>query len=97
MSQGASLATRIANIFSPSSSASAPQSQNTVPGLVDDGLSSVQQSFADISLGAAHLGADTMASEAIEEEEEARPPYIHVRYHASRTREGEVLIDGNRQ
>lgn len=74
---GSTLTSRIANIFSPGSSAPQQQNQNGL-GFVDDGLSGGKQPFADISLGAAHLGQDTMASEAVEEE--ARPPYIHVSF-----------------
>ena len=62
-----SLASRVTNFFS---------SSDSTQGFADadDGLPGGKGSFADGRLG---LRSDTMSPEAIEEE--ARPPYIHVR------------------
>ncbi len=49
-------------------------------GIVDDGLPGGKQSFADVRFGTADFRSDIMVS--VEDEEEARPPYLHVRtYH----------------
>jgi hypothetical protein len=62
-----SLASRVTDFFS---------SSNSSQGFADadDGLPGGKESFVDGRLG---LKSDTMAPEAVEEE--ARPPYIHVR------------------
>jgi hypothetical protein len=77
MSLGSTLASRIANLFSPGSSSGNQQDHNDI-GFVDDGCSQGKQSFADVKLGASDFTIHTMASKAVEEEEEGRPPYIHV-------------------
>jgi hypothetical protein len=77
MSLGSTLASRVANLFS-SESTTKQQNHNGI-GLVDDGISGGKGSFADVRLGTADFRSDTMAPKAIEEEEEeGRPPYIHV-------------------
>jgi hypothetical protein len=76
MSLGSTLASRVANLFS-SKSTTKQQNHNDI-GLVDDGLSGGKGSFADVRLGAADFRSDTMAPKTTEEEEEGRPPYIHV-------------------
>ncbi len=76
MSLGSTLASRVANLFS-SESTTKQQNHNDI-GLVDDGLSGRKGSFADVRLEAADFRSDTMAPKATEEEEEGRPPYIHV-------------------
>lgn len=62
-----SLASRVTNFFS---------SSNSTQGFADadDGLPGGKGSFVDGRLG---LRSNTMAPKAVEEE--ARPPYIHVR------------------
>jgi hypothetical protein len=79
MSLGSTLASRIANLFSPDSTHSNSQNHNSV-GFVDDGISGGTGDFPDVKLGTANFRSNTMASEAVEEEE-ARPPYIHVSYY----------------
>ncbi len=69
-----SLASLVANLFSPESTRTAPS--RTGFGIVDDGESG-GNSFADVKLRTEGLGTNTMASEALEEE--GRPPYLHVR------------------
>lgn len=68
-----SLASRVANLFSSSTS---PQRTNDF-GLVNDGGPAGQQGLADIRLGAESVMSETNAQKAVEEE--ARPPYLHVR------------------
>lgn len=74
MSLGSTLASRIANLFSPGSIGSNQQNHKDI-GFVDDGLSGGTPSFPDAKLGTADFRSNTMASQAVEEE--ARPPYIH--------------------
>lgn len=73
-----SLGSRVANLFS--GSTNAQQDRNNF-GFVDDGLSTGKQNFANVKLGTEGLGSETMASKA--DEEEGRPPYIHVRSHTA--------------
>ncbi|KAF4632285.1 hypothetical protein G7Y89_g5846 [Cudoniella acicularis] len=70
-----SLASRVANLFS--SGTSTTQQDRNDFGFVDDGVPARKQTFADVKLGTRRVRSDTMASKAIEEEEESRPPYIH--------------------
>jgi len=72
-----SLTSLVASLFAGSSNTQ--QNRNDF-GIVDDGLSSGKQTFADVNLGAQELRADTMI--AVVEDEEARPPYLHVRIFA---------------
>jgi len=74
-----SLTSRVANLFS--SSSTSPQQSRNEFGFVDDGVPAGKQGIADIKLGAERVRSDTMAQKAVEEE--ARPPYLHVRRHAS--------------
>jgi len=69
-----SLASRVANLFS--SSTSLQQSTNEFD-LVDDGGPAGKQGLADIRMGADSVMSETNAQKAVEEE--ARPPYLHVR------------------
>lgn len=69
-----SLGSRFASLFSGSTDTKQDRHQLD---FVDDGLSVGKQTFADVSLGIQGLGSDTMASQA--DEEEGRPPYLHVR------------------
>ena len=68
-----SLASLVANLFSPESTRTAPN--RTGFGIVDDGESG-GSSFADVKLRTEGVRSITMASEALEEE--GRPPYLHV-------------------
>ena len=69
-----SLASLVANLFSPESPRTTPN--RTGFGIVDDG-ESAGSSFVDVKLRTEGLGSNTMASEALEEE--GRPPYLLVR------------------
>jgi len=71
-----SLASRVANLISPSSTSS-QQSRNEF-GLVDDGVPAGKPNLADIKLGSERVISETMAQKTVEEE--TRPPYLHVRY-----------------
>ncbi len=68
------LTSQIASLFF--GSPTTQQTRNDF-GIVDDGLSGGKQSFADVRFGTTDFTADTMAS--VEDEEEARPPYLDVR------------------
>ena len=74
-----SLASRVANLFS-SGSTTKTADRNEF-GFVDDGLSEGKETFADVRLGREGIRSKTMAPKAVEEE--ARPPYLHVRWRAS--------------
>lgn len=65
---------RVASLFSGSSNTQ--QDRNSL-GFVDDALPVGKQTFTDVQLGVQGLGSDTMASQT--DEEDARPPYLHVR------------------
>ena len=71
-----SLASRVANLFS--SSSTGPQQSRNEFGLVDDGVPAGKQGLADIKLGAERVMSETNAQKTVEEE--ARPPYLHVRF-----------------
>ena len=73
-----SLASRVANLFS-SGSTTQPTDRNEF-GFVDDGLSEEKEIFADVKLGEEGFRLEIMAPKAVEEE--ARPPYLHVRWQA---------------
>lgn len=68
-----SLASRVANLFS--SSTSRPEGRNKFD-LVDDGVPAGKQGFPDVKLGAERVKSNTMAQKDFAEEE-ARPPYLH--------------------
>ncbi|TVY80838.1 putative mitochondrial carrier [Lachnellula suecica] len=68
-----SLASRVANLFS--SSSTGPQQSRNELGFVDDGVPAGKQGFADIKLGSERVMPENMAPKAVEEE--ARPPYLH--------------------
>ncbi|RDW77030.1 hypothetical protein BP6252_05083 [Coleophoma cylindrospora] len=69
-----SLTSRVASIFS--SASSNPQREHSKSfELVDDGQSEGEGVVRDISFGATGSRSNTMASQ--EDEEEARPPYLH--------------------
>ena len=69
-----SLTSRITNLFSGSTK---PQQEGGGFGLLDDGLSGAGEDFTGTKFGASGLGSkEIMAQEA--DEEEARPPYLHV-------------------
>jgi hypothetical protein len=70
-----SLTSRVANLFS-SGSPSTQQGRNEF-GIVDDGLPGGKQTFADVNLGPEGFRSKTMAPK--KDEEEGRPPYLHVR------------------
>lgn len=72
-----SLGSRVANLFSGTSNTQ----QDRSLGFVDDGLPVGKQTFTDVKLEVQRLGSDRMASQT--DEEEARPPYIHVRFWVS--------------
>ena len=78
MSLGSTLASRAANLISPEST-NKQQNQDGL-GFVDDGISGGKGTFVDVKLGTAGFRTDTMAPKTTEEEEEGRPPYLHVRY-----------------
>ncbi len=68
-----SLGSRVANLFS--GSTRTQQDRNEF-GIADDGLSGGKQTFDDVKLGEEGVRQDIMASKA--DEEEGRPPYLHV-------------------
>lgn len=69
-----SLTSRLTNLFSGSTKS---QQDSSSLGLIDDGLSGAGGNFTGTRFGAKSLGPkETMAQEA--DEEEARPPYLHV-------------------
>lgn len=70
-----SLASFVANFFSRSTS-TAREDRNDL-GLADYGLPGGKGSFVDVTLGTAALMPETLAQKA--DEEEGRPPYLHVR------------------
>ena len=71
------LTSPITSLFS-GSTTTRPSNNNNEFGIVDDGLSGGKPYLAHVKLGtAANLRTDTM--ELAEVEEEARPPYLHVR------------------
>lgn len=72
-----SLASRVANLFS--SGTSTPQQGRDEFGFVDDGVPEGKQTFSDFKLGTEGFRSDTMAQKEVEEEE-GRPPYLHVRW-----------------
>jgi hypothetical protein len=71
-----SLASRVANLFSGPSTL-AGQDQNKFSS-ANDGLSDRHITFPDVESRRRGLHSDTMAQKEVEEEE-GRPPYLHVR------------------
>lgn len=65
----------VRNFFS-SGTTNTQQNRNGF-GIVDDGVSEDRRTLSDITLGAGKIKSKNMASK--ETEEEARPPYLHVR------------------
>lgn len=72
-----SLTSRITNLFS--SGPAKPQQDRGDLGFIDDGISAGKQGYKDTKFGT--KAAVTMAQEV--DEEEARPPYLHVRSYRS--------------
>lgn len=68
--------TSIFNFFSPRTPGRT-QNRNEFE-LVDDGVPAGRETFADIKLGRTAVRSGNMAPKEIEEE--ARPPYLHVRW-----------------
>ncbi len=71
-----SLGSLVANLFSGSTSRT-QQVRNEFE-FADDGLSEGKPTFADTKFGSGGFRSETMASK--EDEEEGRPPYVHVRW-----------------
>lgn len=69
-----SLTSRAVNLLS--GSTSTQQNRNDF-SFADDGVPRSKQAFDDIKLGRQGFRSENMASEEVEEE--ARPPYLHVR------------------
>lgn len=70
-----SLGSLVANLFSGSTPRS--QENRNQLGFVDDGLEGGKQTFADANFDARRFRTENMAPKAVEEEE-SRPPYLHV-------------------
>jgi hypothetical protein len=70
-----SLASRVANLLSSGSTTQTADRSDF--GFVDDGLSGGKETFSDVRLGRQGTRSETMAPKTAEEE--ARPPYLHVR------------------
>lgn len=72
-----SLGSLVANLFP--GSATKSQEDRSQLGFADDGLEGGKQTFADANFGAGRFRSENMAPKAVEEEEEeGRPPYLHV-------------------
>ena len=74
-----SLASRVTNFLSSSSSTQQEERNDLGFADADDGLPGGKGSFADGRLGTKGFRSDSMAQKAVEEE--GRPRYLHVRYH----------------
>jgi hypothetical protein len=59
-------------------------------GIVDDGVHTGGRTHGDIKLGAGRIRSGTKTSKEIEEE--ARPPYLHVRRIDSLSKVGELIL-----
>lgn len=70
-----SLTSRVTNLFSSGSTKTQPDRNDL--GFVDDGLSGGKEGFTDTKFG---TGAAVLMAHHVEEEE-ARPPYLHVSSH----------------
>ena len=79
-----SLASRVTNFFSSSSSIQRQERNDLGFADADDGLPGGKGSFVDGRLGTKGFRTDTMAQKTVEEE--GRPPYLHVRYHCDELR-----------
>jgi hypothetical protein len=71
-----SLASKVANLFSPGSTNAQPNRNEF--GFVDDGLPGGKHTFADVKLGPEGFTSESMVSKKVEEKEHR--PYLHVRY-----------------